>query len=125
MTETVRFAVPRVEGDDDDDLRPTRQEFEQQDMRPFNGRVTEWHEFGKTAIAAVVFDSYDEALDAARNYPPNDRLESVPGEPHMCQLSEHPLWSSDDDMLDAVSGHHEQVQAAATAAGFIPPKTTH
>ncbi len=90
----------------------------QHEMRSFNGQVVGESQLGvgpgkwsDAALITVEFDTYDDALDAANNYQPNDRLEAVPSEPDMCRLSEHSLWTL-GEAFKILERYQERVQAA-------------
>lgn len=76
-------------------------------------------------IVTVKFDFADDALGAANNWPPNDRLEEVPGNPNEVRLSAQSLWADEDDATEAIEGYGEQAKTAAVNAGLLPPKGTH
>ena len=53
-------------------------------------------------IVTIEFDSRDDAEEAAANFPPNDRLEDVPGHPGMVRLSAKSLWVDEGDAAEAM-----------------------
>ncbi len=114
MPQIVNFIVAPIDDDPEFDW------FDEEMRRAFNGQVIECSQpfigpgtVTSAALITVEFDTYDDALDAANNYQPNDRLiEAAPSEPDMCRLSEQSLWTL-GTAFAILERYQERVQSAA------------